>query len=192
MTVLFHFPLLGEPLSLDLVNTCVRRDGVDLDLLDTPQGLATWLRAESARLAWSGAVNAADLAAVRALRAAVAALMTARRDGGQPPPAALRQLNAALSASTAATGLTWTAEGPQLGAPTMTAATRRVSLLHTLAVDAVAVLTGPSGPLLRECAHPDCVLQFIATNPRRLWCSAASCGNRTRVARHYLRQRIDQ
>jgi predicted RNA-binding Zn ribbon-like protein len=62
-------------------------------------------------------------------------------------------------------------------------------VLQQLAADAVAVLTGPQAGRLRRCANPDCVLQFIASNPRRRWCSSALCGNRARVARHYRRHR---
>lgn len=190
MTGLSYFPLLGEPLSLDLVNTRVRRDGRDVDLLATPAALAAWLRAESGRLAWSGKVDAEDLRAVQALRAALAVLLSARREGVRPPGAALRQLNLALVAPTVTTRLVWPAAGPQLARPSATA--RRDALLHALAADAVAVLTGPSAGLLRECAHPDCVLQFVASHPRRRWCSTSTCGNRARVARHYQRQQADR
>lgn len=190
MAGLVHFPLLGEPLSLDLVNTRVRRDGIDVDLLQTPAALAAWLRAESDRLAWSGAVDMADLRAVQTLRAALAGLLAARREGRQPGAAALRELNLALVAPTVTTRLVWPATGPQLARPA--AASRRGALLHTLAADAVAVLTGPAAGLLRECAHPDCVLQFVANHPRRRWCSASTCGNRARVARHYRRQQAER
>lgn len=190
MAGLVHFPLLGEPLSLDLVNTCVRRDGIDVDLLQTPASLAAWLRAESARLTWSGAVDMADLRAVQTLRAALAGLLWARRADARPAAAALRRLNMALVAPTVTTRLIWTAAGPQLARPD--AACRRDALLHALAADAVTVLTGPSARLLRECAHPDCVLQFVANHPRRRWCSALTCGNRARVARHYQRQQADR
>ena len=187
MTGLPHFPLIGEPLALDLVNTCVRRDHAAVDLLDTPAALAAWLRAESARLTWSGTVDVTTLRAVRGLRAALAALFDARRNGTSPPAAALRKLNAALAAPAATVRLTWPATGPRVARPT--AMSTRDALLHALATDALAVLTGPSAHLLRKCAHPDCVLQFVAHNPRRRWCSASTCGNRARVARHYLRQR---
>ncbi|MEV3921501.1 CGNR zinc finger domain-containing protein [Actinomadura coerulea] len=30
---------------------------------------------------------------------------------------------------------------------------------------------------------------FLPAHPRRRWCSAARCGNRVRVARHYRRHR---
>lgn len=189
MTASYNFPLLGEPLALDLVNTCVRRDHVAADLLDSPAALAAWLQAESARLAWSGPVDHADLRAVKELRAAVATLLDARRDGARPPAVALRKINAALAEPATSARLTWTTEGPKLVRPTATS--RRDVLLHALAADLVSVLTGPSAMQLRVCAHPECVLQFVALNPRRRWCSAALCGNRARVARHYRRQQAD-
>lgn len=185
----YNFPLLGEPLALDLVNTCVRRGHAEADLLDSPAALAAWLRAESPRVAWSGPVTHADVHALRDLRTALAALLEARRTGVRPPREALRKLNAALAAPTAACRLAWPAQGPQLLQPS--SASRRAVLLHALATDAVNVLTGPSATRLRVCAHPECVLQFIALNPRRRWCSAVVCGNRARVARHYQRQQAN-
>jgi len=99
MRAALHFPLLGEPVSLDLVNTRIRHGGADVDLLDTPSALTTWLAAESGRLSWSGVVTAADLRAVRALRDAIAALLRARRVRARPPAGAMKVVNAALSAS---------------------------------------------------------------------------------------------
>ncbi|MEO7072421.1 MAG: ABATE domain-containing protein [Rhodanobacter sp.] len=185
-----RFPLLGEPLSLDLVNTRVRQGGRDVDLLATPAALAAWLRAESARLAWSGPVDAGDWQAVRDLRATLAALLAARREQVRPSAVALRQFNAALATPTLSPRLLWPATGPRLAPPS--APSRRDALLQVLAADALAVLTGPSGRLLRECAHSDCVLQFVANHPRRRWCSTATCGNRARVARHYQRQQAER
>src|SRR6187551_2949450 len=112
MTATPHFPLLGEPVSLDLVNTRVRCGGADVDLLDTPSALAAWLAAESGRLSWSGVVTAADLRAVRTLRDAIAALLRARCVRARPPSGAMKVVNTALSASVPATRLAWTAKGP--------------------------------------------------------------------------------
>lgn len=184
-----HFPLLGEPLSLDLLNTVVRRDGAERDLLDSPTALAAWLHAQSARLTWSGVVDVADLQAVRRFRTTLAELFVARREGRRPGIADLRQLNAALSPFVPAARLAWSSAGPKLVMATRSGTSKRKALLQLLAADAVAVLTGPSAALLRDCAHPDCVLQFVASNPRRRWCSPSVCGNRARVARHYQRQR---
>lgn len=184
-----HFPLLGEPLSLDLLNTVVRRDGAERDLLDSPAALAAWLHAQSARLTWSGVIDVADLQAVRRFRTTLAELFVARREGRRPGIADLRQLNAALSPFVPAARLAWSGAGPKLVMATRSGTSKRKALLQLLAADAVAVLTGPSAALLRDCAHPDCVLQFVASNPRRRWCSPSVCGNRARVARHYQRQR---
>jgi predicted RNA-binding Zn ribbon-like protein len=179
------FPLLGEPVSLDLVNTRIRTGAAATDLLDQPRALSAWLAAESGRVQWSGSVDATDLLAVRALRDAIAELLTARRNHTRPSPDALRALNTVLLASATATGLTWTDHGPL--ATTCPARLQRDALLYAIAMDAVAVLTSPDAELLRTCAHPDCTLQFLARNPRRRWCSATTCGNRARVARHYVR-----
>lgn len=181
-----HFPLLGEPIALDLVNTRVRRQGEIVDLLDTPAALAAWLRHEHERLPWAGAVTRGDVAAVRELRDAVAALLDAAQQRIPAPAGALHSLNAALAHGHAASlRLGWTDTQPRLVAPR--ARTRRSVLLHALAADAVALLTGPNAKRVRQCAHPDCILRFVAANPRRRWCCDATCGNRARVARHYLR-----
>lgn len=183
MSASIHFPLLGEPPSLDLVNTCVRRDGVDVDLLDTPVALDAWLRVEAKRLNWTGPATVADWRAVRTLRAAIAELFRARREHGRPEAEAVAKVSRALSASGARMRLVWTDREPRL--VPLGAQVRRSALLGELAADAAAVLTGPQARQLRKCANPDCILQFVASNPRRRWCSSAVCGNRMRVARHY-------
>lgn len=181
------FPLLGEPLSLDLVNTCIRKDGSVVDLLDRPSALAAWLAAEAGRQPWSGAVTAMDLKAVRDMRDAIATLLAAQRDCTPPSPTALRSVNQALAIPAPSTKLIWTSTGP--GKKVRSASGKRDALLRALAIDAISLLTGPQGKLLRVCEHPDCILQFLACHPHRRWCSAAACGNRARVARHYHRQR---
>jgi predicted RNA-binding Zn ribbon-like protein len=187
ITAASPFPLLGEPLSLDLVNTRVRKDGVQVDLLDTPSALTAWLAAEAGRQPWTGAAaTAMDLRAVRTMRDAIVELLAAMRAGVTPRRGALRTVNAALSNSAATMRLVWTPAGPRVKAQAVTLG--RDALLHALAVDAAGLLTSPQAKLIRKCAHSECVLQFLARNPRRRWCSAAVCGNRARVARHYLRQ----
>lgn len=182
-----QFPLIGEPVALDLVNTRIREAGADVDLLDAPPALDAWLAAEAGRLPWSGTASAADLEAVRVLRAAIAALLTARRADTSPPSPALRMVNGALAAPGGASRLAWASHGPR--EVVLPARARRVALLRALAMDAMRVVVGPDAELLRTCAHPECVLQFVARHPRRQWCSASTCGNRARVSRHYRRHR---
>lgn len=182
MNKTLRFPLLGEPLALDLVNTRIR-DGVAIvDLLDTPVALAAWLQAERKRVSWTGPVVDEDLTAVQALRTAIDSLLRAQRAHARPAQAALRTVNRAVAAA-AQPKLVWAARGAALAKPPARA--RRDALLQAIAADAVAILTGPQATRLRTCAHPGCVLQFIARNPRRRWCVSAVCGNRARVARHY-------
>ncbi|HEX7325952.1 MAG TPA: ABATE domain-containing protein [Rhodanobacteraceae bacterium] len=181
-----RFLLLGEPLALDLVNTRIRRDGQDVDLLDTPAALGAWLRAERERVAWSGTASASDLAAVRALRDAVDALLRAHRRRVRAHPHAVARVNHALGAAAGHARLRWTATGPALQPASRCA--QRNALLRALAVDALALLTGADASRVRECAHPQCRLQFVARNPRRRWCSGKTCGNRARVAAHYQRR----
>lgn len=185
MNATSHFPLLGEPLSLDLINTRIRRNGSDIDLLNTPAALNAWLRAEAKRLSWAGPVNKADWLAVRALQAAIAALFRAQLDHSVPAAAAVTKVNQALAAPTRMQ-LVWTGRRPRV--VLLSANSRRSVLLRELAADALAVLTGPQAERLRKCANPGCVLQFVASNPHRRWCSSALCGNRARVARHYRRR----
>ena len=178
-----RFPLLGEPLALDLVNTRVREGGSARDLLDKPAALATWLAEQVARVQWTGAVTPADLRAVRALRDAIAALLAAQRARVRPSRAALAMVNTALGRRARARQLRWTSAGPRMRA--IPNAEQRGTLLRVLAADATDLLTGSDAALVRVCAHPDCVLQFVARDPRRKWCTASGCGNRARVARHY-------
>lgn len=184
----FHsdFVLLGEPLALDLVNTRVCRGGEIVDLLDTPRALGAWLRAERPRLAWTGKATAADLRAVRALRAVIDDLLRALREHARPAPATVNAINRALSRPRTGPRLTWAHSRPHM--TTSCSGTQRDRLLRMLVSDAVQLLTGPHAARVRECAHPDCRLQFLALHPRRRWCSGALCGNRARVARHYLKQ----
>lgn len=176
------FPLLGEPLALDLVNTHILRRGSHVDLLGSRAALTAWLRAQRGRVAWRGRADAADLAAVTALRDAADALLRARLAHAPAPQAALRRFNRVLATPPARARLEWTSGGPRKALPS--AGTQRDTLLRTLALDALEVLTGTDAPLLRQCAHPNCRLLFVARNRRRRWCSGATCGNRARVARH--------
>ncbi|MFJ6797825.1 CGNR zinc finger domain-containing protein [Streptomyces sp. NPDC091268] len=182
------FPLLGEPLALDLVNT-LPAEG---DLIADPAGLRAWLAAQAGRLgpgAEAGAeVGAAEVAAVRAVREAARAAIEAVRSGERPPAGAVRELNGAMRAAPVHRELAWTdAEG-------LTAVPRRTGpagrWLAAELADAVAeLLTDPRVAQVRRCEGPGCVLLFLPANPRRRWCAAGVCGNRARVARHYARHK---
>ncbi|MEV5150037.1 CGNR zinc finger domain-containing protein [Streptomyces sp. NPDC052727] len=178
-------PLTGEPLALDLVNT---RPAAG-DLLETPDGLRNWwtLQADRLRDEVPQEITAADLAAVRAVREHIARALGHVRRGDRPLAADLEALNEAQRAAPAINELVWNGSA-------VTAARRREGspgrrLAAWLAEAAAEVLADPVATRIRECEADDCVMLFLATHPRRRWCSAARCGNRVRVARHYHRHK---
>nr|BFE98835.1 CGNR zinc finger domain-containing protein [Streptoalloteichus tenebrarius] len=178
--------MTGEPLALDLVNT---HPSIG-DLLTTLDELRAWVTLEADRLPDVGTRTAeltdADLTSVRAVRQHTATALEFARHGGRPPEADLQALNQAQRAAPAILELTW--DG------TTNAVRRRTGpvgaqLVAALAEAAAELLSGPEVTKVRQCEAEDCVMLFLPAHPRRRWCSAARCGNRVRVARHYQRHR---
>ncbi|MFD8226203.1 CGNR zinc finger domain-containing protein [Streptomyces massasporeus] len=211
-------------LALDLALT-IRHDGnggVTDDLTD-PAGLTEWVRAHPELLpgtatdraddhregyangtavpgaegAGSGfTADAAQLAAVRELRAAVRALFARAVRPGEPSPAdayrlmppqdAVRHLNEASARTPTVPVLDW----PEGAAPLVhrkavrTADDPAAALAHAV----IAFLASPDSNRLRACHAPRCVRYFLKEHPRQEWCKP-SCGNRARVARHHQRHK---
>ncbi|MCW7945714.1 hypothetical protein AAW14_27835 [Streptomyces hygroscopicus] len=178
-------PLTGEPLALDLVNT---RTAVG-DLLATPEDLRAWWALQVGRHPdpVPQEVTAADLAAVQAVREHIARALDHARRGVEPLSADLEALNQAQRAAPAINELAWNGVA--------VAATRRRDgslgrrLAGCLAEAAAELLADPAVTRIRECEADGCVMLFLPAHPRRRWCSAARCGNRVRVARHYQRHK---
>ncbi|TAM11542.1 MAG: hypothetical protein EPN72_10700 [Nevskiaceae bacterium] len=183
MKVSNRFPLLGERLCLDLVNTCRLRDGESVDLLEDRPALAEWLDAQASRIRWSGPPVDEDLATLKATRAAITPLLRAAAHHTRPATPDVENFNRLLAQPAPALQLEWSASA----APHSTVAARHQSavLQHRILVDALGLLAGSDCTRLRQCAHPGCILLFVATHPRRRWCRTDTCGNRARVARHY-------
>ncbi|MER5929654.1 CGNR zinc finger domain-containing protein [Streptomyces sp. NPDC002054] len=182
------FPLTGEPLALDLLNTRPPATG---DLIGDPAGLTAWLGEQAGRLTPVAAVGAAELAAVHAVREAAGAALRAAAEGGRPPAAALRALNGAMAGAPAQRELEWT-ETDGLTAARRRPAAPAARLAAELAEAAAELLTDPRVTSVRACEAEDCVLLFLPAHPRRRWCVASACGNRTRVARYYARHKADR
>ncbi len=182
-----HFPLLGEPLALDLANTIVRHARQDLDLLTNERQLQAWLNEQEPRLPQAEATKQM-LAAVHAIRRPLRRCLQAVRDGKAPPLDGIAELNRAAAAAPTSIAIELDPSGrPQR--VTRRSGTAANQLGAALAEAAIEFLTEYDPGRLRECASEDCVLLFYATHPKRRWCSAASCGNRERVRRHYQRHR---
>ncbi len=66
-----------------------------------------------------------------------------------------------------------------------------IHLLVPIAESASDLLCYGDLSLIKKCENPNCVLYFydISKNHTRRWCSMRICGNRTKVAAHYRRNR---
>ncbi|GAA5155050.1 CGNR zinc finger domain-containing protein [Pseudonocardia eucalypti] len=168
-------PLVGEPLGLDLLNTVWLGRGGARDLLADEAGLRAWLTQAGLDAPVSEPARLAAVTAREAIRAHLA---------DPDSPATRATLNEVLA---------WGRHRPLLddtGAPGAVAelveADRRAGWLA--AVDYLR-LRERDADRIRRCAHPDCVLYFYDTSPKRArrWCSMAGCGNRAKAARHYAR-----
>ncbi|MFI9388997.1 CGNR zinc finger domain-containing protein [Kutzneria sp. NPDC052558] len=162
------FPLLGEPLAVDLANTAVRTRGREVDLIADDAGVADWL-------ALHPVLGPVDGDRLRALRDAIREVFQATADTRSADPEAVRAVNAAAFRCLAT--LTSTSDGPVVewgGGP--------LAVLARSAVEVVAAAT------LRGCANHDCVLFFAHGDDRRKFCDTKTCANRARQARHRERQ----
>jgi predicted RNA-binding Zn ribbon-like protein len=173
-------PLIGEPLSLDLLNTRWVEDSRPHDLLDSTAGLAIWLR--SAGLDDCAEADQATLGALLETREALLALADA------PSTKALslearNALNGVLDHGVLRYRL-----GPD-GPGTLPEADEPAWLPAWLAATDYLKLLTDAPARIKRCAHPDCILHFhdATKNGTRRWCSMAACGNRAKAARHYER-----
>ncbi|MFJ3585073.1 CGNR zinc finger domain-containing protein [Streptomyces sp. NPDC090127] len=176
MTVSDPRPLVGEPVSLDLLNTRWMADGVRQDLLTDTEGLAVWLAANGLDTRFTA--DAATLRHTLTARDALAGLVERPGD-----PDAVTRVDAVLDHGRIRATLTpeGPGEAPEFADPAWgpgwTAARDHLDLLRS------------APDRIRSCAHEACILHFFDTsrNGTRRWCSMAICGNRAKASRHYAR-----
>lgn len=174
-------PLVGEPISVDLLNTVWRDAAGDHDLLADLDGLQLWQAGHD--LGGAPASEAARLVLVRArqaLRRHVKGLLAP-----PPPLSAESELNEILASG-------WFGRRLEGASPvTRPDVDDPARLAAWIAVEDYLQLLERDPGRLRRCANPECVLHFFDISKRgdRRWCSMAGCGNRAKAARHYARRR---
>ncbi|WP_324771357.1 CGNR zinc finger domain-containing protein, partial [Streptomyces kunmingensis] len=172
-------------LPLDFVGTLrARRNDLPTEKLATPELLDDWF-VESGMLDLAPGASEVDLSIAVDLRESIYDLVVARMDGRPLPADAVAELN--LHAS----GMPVTL---RLG-PDGTTRTGSVPQgLAALAREAVEILGGPDGALLRECARPECTQTYLdrSRGHRREWCAMRTCGNRVKAATYRARQHSTQ
>ncbi|MEU2040868.1 CGNR zinc finger domain-containing protein [Nocardia niwae] len=165
-------PHLGEPLALDLLNTRWIEHGPQ-DLLTAVAGLRTWLT--SAGISDRATADDATLQATLAARTAIYDVVV---------HASHTALNDVLEHGRIRRTLT------EAGPADVADVAEPAWLPAWLAADNLLELLRTAPDRIRQCAHPECVLFFYDTskNGTRRWHSMATCGNRTKAARHYARK----
>lgn len=151
-----------------------------MEKLATPELLDDWL-VESGMLDLAPGASEVDLALALDLRESIYDLVVARMDGAPLPTEAVVELNLQASGMPVTQRL-----GPD-------GATRTGSVsqgLAALAREAVEILGGEDGDLLRECARPECTQTYLdrSRGHRREWCAMRTCGNRVKAATYRARQ----
>lgn len=176
-------PLIGEPLSIDLLNTRWIDGEGRHDLLTDVEGLAVWLSSPHVRSALGDLTSEADDVTLERLllaRTALDGLIATLPDfDGE----AVASANATLAHGWIERSLA--EEGPlsvvRVDVPSWGPA--------WAAIDDFLRLVGERPDRIRACANPACILHFydISKSGRRRWCSMSGCGNRAKAQRHYQR-----
>jgi predicted RNA-binding Zn ribbon-like protein len=190
-------PLLPPPtaqLCLDFANTSFwRGTAVPEETLRAPDDLLAWLAGagqpgtEDARAHWNATPGAAEAAHRTALdlRETIYRVLA----GPDPTPGDLAALNRALAAAPERRHLERTVVGFAWRAAPWSPTPHH--LLAPVLWSAADLLAGPRRARVHTCANPRCRWLFLDDSKAgtRRWCSMASCGNRAKAHRHYVRTR---
>lgn len=192
------FPVVGNHLSLDFVNTEIVENGVPKDLLTSPADLAAWAvavkllelpLAEELAANWQSAPRAKEFQHVLQFRSVLHELVVSLARGKSVTPSALNAINAQLRESSGYSEVLPAEEG--FTKCLRLDIHRPVQLLAPVAEAAADLLCFGELALVKKCENEECVLYFYdhTKNHSRRWCSMKGCGNRAKVAAFYQRQR---
>lgn len=188
-----RFWFIGNNLALDFLNTQMMEGGELVDRHSSPDDLLDWvLAAGIAEAEPRGSFPKSVLADALQLRRTLREAFDQTTAGHAVPDEALEKLNRFLNAPPPME----IRRGEQgLERHTVTDLVARPDVLTWLIADAGArLLTGPMLQAVRRCANKTCILYFADTsrNQARRWCSVKACGNRGKVAAHYVRTRMSR
>ena len=194
-----EFSWVANHPALDFVNSELIRAGARTDLFEDFDSVVAWLaRANLLGGDREAAVRASFpqprerqqlLVAARELRAALRTLIERRAAGKRPSADALATVNALLARDAGHVQLSST--GGAFVRDHVRPLRDPRALLQPVVSAAVELLCDVDPARVKACANHACILYFLDTskNRTRRWCSMELCGNRTKVAAHYRRQR---
>lgn len=190
---------IGSHLAADFLNTAFEPYGEHVEVIGDGKALLEWLQAagvmnadEAARLARKLGAKGLDAAAteVRKLREwARAWLMRWRSAPTKDYAVELEYLNDLLESLNIRHEVARTREGLERVTRFQIGTTDE--LLAVLASALADLVTQEDPGMLKSCAGESCTLWFLDRTKahRRMFCSAAGCGNRAKVAAFRERQR---
>jgi predicted RNA-binding Zn ribbon-like protein len=190
---------VGAHPGVDFLNTSLEPNGEHVEMIGDGAALARWLveaellnESQTSRLMRRLGAKGADAAAASARHLREWARTWLER-WRKAPHADYRNelatLNEYLSNEVRSRRVVRSKEGLRI--QTELQVETADALLAMLAGTIAALVTEEDPALLRACAGPGCTLWFVDRTKahRRLFCSAATCGNRAKVAAFRERQR---
>ncbi len=192
------FPLVGNQLSLDFVNTKIVENGVPKDLLEELADVAAWAvavklldlpKAKQLAKLWQESGSRVEFEEVLCFRKMLHALVEELVRSESVTAPTLNAINTQLRKLNGYAEVLPSEEGfikrfcLEIDAPSQ--------LLAPVAEAAADLLCYGNPAYVKKCENPACVLYFYdgTKNHSRRWCSMKACGNRTKVAAFYQRQR---
>ena len=172
--ILLPKPIAGHP-ALELCNTLAGWD-------DPPETRHEWLNSDADVAVWTEftgllpACRSEVLAEVRDLRAVAYRLFRHRDETAFPAFAAYADEANALRRLTPDGFRLPPGDDPRLP-------------LHAAALAVADLLTRPERDTVRACPGQGCGWLFLDRRGRRVWCSMAACGNRSKVRTYASRKR---
>jgi predicted RNA-binding Zn ribbon-like protein len=181
-----QYPLLGEPVVVELINTLYVDDNGTIDFLADADLAQGWLIAVRDRIEVSIVLCAVDVDALRELRNAIRLATTIdSKPSSKLFCEAIDTINRAASLSPITRLLRWNGSKP----PTLATPPCHVginSLLSRFAADAIDIIAGTANGEVAICGRPACTMRFLRQHHRRRYCNVR-CANADRQSRYYKR-----
>jgi len=184
-----NFPILGEPLPVELANTRYSHATGIIDFLESPALIASWFAyapaAAAAGLALPRRITEAQCEAIRAVRDVTHSILSSvLASGGTISSTDVTILNRFAARASSRPRLAGD-EAAGLRSTLVYTGSRFDVLVAQVAAECIAFFAGPGLTQVRRCAHPDCAMFFVQQHRTRRFCHE-SCAHRLRQARYYL------
>lgn len=181
-----EFPILGEPLAVELANTSYGTAVESIDFLADRADVPLWFAAATS-LRCPRRPSAGWHRQLLEFRDATRAVLDALAENVAPTNHALKIINSASAGAVQRRTLSWH-DGAQITVRYQgLSGQRELAVLADAVIDFVA---SDQAPLVTVCAAEDCSMLFVRHHHRRRWCHDG-CSHRNRQARYYQRHKRD-